>query len=546
MGLEPGDRRRTTEALAALAVLVATLAVFWPALGNGFIDVYDDGPYVLENLVVRQGLTPEGISWALGAVHSNNWHPLTWLAHMLDVQLFGLEPWGHHLGSLLLHAASAALLVFLASSLGLGPWAAVLVGLAFGVHPLRVQSVAWVAERKDVLSGFLGLLTLLAWVRWLHRPRWPTLAGALAAFALGLLAKPMLVSLPGVMLLLAWWPLGHTGLVASWREERKRLLLALLPFLALALAVSIVTLVAQTASGAIATAEQLPIGLRLANAALAVWAYLGKFAWPAGLAVFYPHPGASISTGAAAAAGAAIAVTSMAAVAWARQAPYLLVGWGWYLGMLLPVLGVVQAGRQSMADRYTYLPAIGILLALAWAAEDLARRLSRPGLARAMGAAAAVAVCAWAVAARAEIGWWRDSRTLFTRAREVTGPNAVAANALGVLEAREGRIGEALALYQEAVAADPAFAVARQNLAGILMALGREGEALPHAAAAVQLDGRNPRSHFLLGAALEARGLLPEAAAAYEAAIAIDPRYEKPRQRLGAVRAEIQRRAGAP
>jgi tetratricopeptide (TPR) repeat protein len=527
-------------AAAALAAVLVTLAVFAPAVGNGFIDLYDDGPYLLDNAVVKRGLTLEGIGWAFTRAHSNNWHPLTWMSHMLDVELFGLDPRGHHLGNVLLHAANAGLVVLLLVSLGLGPVTAALAGLAFGVHPLRVQSVAWVAERKDVLSALFGLLTLLAYLRWARRPTKGGYLAALGLFVLGLLSKPMLVTLPAVMLLLDWWPLDRLGTRAAGEGGWRRVVVEKLPFFGLATLAVIPTLLAQRA--ATAQGGRWPIGIRLGNAAVSAVSYLGKLAWPRDLAVFYPHPGEGLSTVAAVAAAAALAVITVAAILFARRAAWLLMGWLWYLGMLLPVSGILQAGAQGMADRYTYLPAIGLLLVLAAGAEALLRRVPARQLRFALGGAALLAVAALALATRAEVEVWRDSRTLFRRAYAVTGPNAVAANALGILAAREGRLDEALRLYQEAVAADPDFAVARQNLAAILLATGRGAEALPHAAAAVRLDPRNPQSRYVLGGALESRGLLPEAASEYEAALALAPGYERARQRLAVVRAALEQR----
>jgi tetratricopeptide (TPR) repeat protein len=539
--MDPVPRRR--EALAGAGVLAAvTAAVFWPSLKNGFIELYDDGPYVLANAVVRRGLDWQGVRWALTAVHSHNWHPLTWVSHMADVQLFGLDPWGHHLTSVLLHALNAALVGLLLAGLGMRPAGALLAGALFALHPLRVQSVAWVSERKDVLAAFFGLAAALLYVRAIRRDSRPAYLASLVLFALGLLSKPMLVTLPAVLILLDAWPLSRAGLDPQgegsgrpWRWGRA--LVQKIPYALMSLGVAWIAVRAQGGTGAIAPAEDLPWAARTGNAAVSVFAYLLKTVWPSGLSVFYPHPGDSLSGWAVAAAVVGLAgLTAGAIGAWPR-APWLLVGWLWWLVTLLPVLGILQVGRQAMADRYTYLPSVGLLIAAAFSVQALAGGARRRWPAWALASATAAAVAALALTTRHNLALWRDSGTLFRHAMAVTERNAVAANALGVLEAREGHLDAALRLYRRAVEFDPRFAAARQNLAGLLYALGRDAEGWGHAVEAARLDPRNPQARFVLGLALEARGLPAEAAAEYEAALALRPDYENARVRLEALKA---------
>ena len=530
---------RATYGVAAL-LFFATLSVFTPALGNGFIDVYDDGPYVLGNEMVRRGLTPSGVAWAFRSFELHNWHPLTWLSHMADVDLFGIAPAGHHLTSVLLHSANAALAVLLFASLGAGPALAGILAALFALHPLRVQSVAWVAERKDVLAAFFGLLALLAYLRHARRGGAGALALALFAFALGLLSKPSLVPLPIVLLLLDYWPLGRLG-----PRERRGAIREKIPFALLSAASAAVTLAAQWSTGAVVAGSEIPFAIRLGNAAVSVWAYLAKLVWPAGLAVYYPHPGSSLSVPLAVAAGVALVGATSGVLAASRRAPWLAVGWLWYLALLLPVLGVVQVGRQAMADRYTYLPTLGILLAAGFTAAEVARRA--PALASwALSGAGVAAAALLAVATRGEIRMWKDSATLFGRAMAVTERNSVAANALGVLEAREGRVITAVALYEQAVSFDPRSGTAQQNLAAALLALDRDVEAWPHALEAVQLEPRNPQARLVLGMALESVGRAAEAESEYQAALAIEPRYGEALRRLERLRSAPPGAAPAP
>ena len=520
--MRPDRRRRAAAALGA-AILLLAAAALAPVLEAGFI-VIDDDQYVVENPPVQRGLTAEGLAWAFTSFHSSNWHPLTWVSHMADVELFGLKPAGHHLTNLLLHGANALLLLALLAELTGALLPSALVAALFAVHPLHVQSVAWVAERKDVLAGLFWLLTSLAYVRHVRRPSAATRALVIGLFALGLMAKPMLVTLPAVLLLLDAWPLGRL------REgTRGRDALALLrekaPLFALAAASSLVTFAAQQSAASVVAFERLPLGLRLANASLSCLRYLGKALWPRDLAVFYPYPAGAAVPWLGAAAWLVLAALTAAAVAVRRSRPELLAGWLWYLVSLLPVIGLVQVGAQGMADRYTYLPLIGPFVAVAWAARAaVARRAALSPRAAAAAALLVVALVAGLAArARREAGYWRDSLTLLDRATEVVGENFAVLSFKGVALARAGRLAEALPTLERALQLNPETAVTRYNLASVLAIAGRTGEAASLYRGILAADPREGGAAVALGSLLLGEGDLPAAVHLFEQALGVDP-----------------------
>ena len=545
-----------------LGLCLLTLSVYLPVLRHDFVN-FDDNVYVTNSPHVQAGLTWDNLLWAWQANVGSNWHPLTLLSHMLDCQLYGLNPKGHHLTSLLLHLAGVWVLFEVLRRMTGAPWRSAAVAALFAVHPLHVESVAWIAERKDVLSGLFFGLTLGAWLRWTRRPTSGRYAVVLLAFALGLLAKPMLVTLPCVLLLLDVWPLGRLPLGAeiSWGEARAalpRLLLEKLPLFALAAAACAVTLFSQ--QGSLAQLAAVPLGRRLGNALISYAVYLGKTFWPAKLAVFYPLPYGIPPWQAIAAAALLAAITALAL--WrVRRSPWLAVGWLWFVGMLVPVIGLVQVGRQAMADRYTYLPSIGLFLALVWGTPETPETPEITARARlpraALPAAGAVALAALAVAARAQVDVWQDSTSLFRHAIAVTDGNYLAHLNLGVGLSHQGRTAEALAEYrralalqpnmveaqaalgsllrrlkrpaealphlQRAVALRPDSAGIRLTLASALTDLGRDGEAIPQLRRALALNPRSAEAHYGLGTLLQKRGEAGEALAHYQAALAIDP-----------------------
>ncbi len=466
------SRRRTaTAAVIALALAALVAAVYAPVRHFDFVQL-DDPAYVTENPRVLRGLTLDGAAWALTTGHAANWHPVTWLSHMLDVELFGVAAGPHHLTNLLLHAANTLLLFGLLLRMTGALWRSAFVAALFGIHPLHVESVAWVAERKDVLSTLFWLLTTWAYVAYV-RARAPrrTVAYVLALllFAVGLMAKPMLVTLPFTLLLLDWWPLGRWDAATPPRSSLWPLVREKIPFFALAAASSVATFVVQQRGGAVSAVGSEPSALRLQNALVSAVAYLRDMVWPAGLTMIYPFP-SSIPAWHVAAACLVVGGVSFAAWRLARSHPFLAVGWLWYLGTLVPVLGLVRVGLQARADRYTYVPLIGVFIALAWGGAALAGRVrlrlpGRPALqSAALAVLAAAVVLALALAARQQVGYWKDNVTLWTRATVLTlhMDEYEAHMSLGATLADQGRTDEALRHFAEAVRLRPDSAEARR------------------------------------------------------------------------------------
>jgi protein O-mannosyl-transferase len=516
--------RRTADALDALiagVLVVATLAVYAPVRHHAFVN-YDDPEYVTENPLVRSGLTAAGVRWALTGIHHATWHPLTTLSHLLDVELFGLDAGAHLTVNVTLHALAAVALFAVWRTMTGARWASAWVAGVFALHPLHVESVGWVSERKDVLSGLFWMLTLGCWIRYVRRPSRARSVAVATVFALGLAAKPMLVTLPFVLLLLDVWPLGRTATVPL----RTRLV-EKLPLLALAVADGVVTLLTQTRVGAVATLAAVPLGDRVANALLAYVRYLRKAVWPSDLAVFYPIDTTFPLARVAAAAALLAAITALAVRARARR-PYLLVGWLWYLGTLVPVLGIIRQGEQAMADRFTYLPLIGVTVMVAWTAADVLGARGRTLLALA-GAATLVAA---ALVTVAQVAVWRDSVTLFRHALAVTRDNYVAhTNLAAALDATDPD--EAARHYAEAIRLKPTYAKAQLNYGVALARRGEVDAAEAHYAEALRLDPGSAMAEYDWGKLRAERGDLDAAIGHYERALALDPRYAKAYNNLG-------------
>ncbi|MBI5071133.1 MAG: tetratricopeptide repeat protein [Deltaproteobacteria bacterium] len=514
--------RRPLVIAAGLAALLA--AVYAQVGGFAFVNV-DDQQYVTQNRHVLRGLGWDGVAWALGSLHAANWHPLTWLSHLLDVSLFGAWAGGHHLVSAALHLASTLLLFHLLHRTTGAAGRSALAAALFGLHPLRAESVAWVSERKDVLSTLLLLLLLVAWVRYAEGRRRGWYLAALGLLALGLMAKPMLVTAPALLLLLDAWPLGRTAPPeAGGRRPLVRLALEKIPFAALAAASAAVTLYAQARGQAVNALAEVSLGQRVANALASTVRYLGDTLWPSGLAYFYPHPVlAHGGTPAWQAVLSAALLLALTAAAWrlrARQ-PWLLWGWVWFLVTLLPVIGLLQVGVQARADRYTYVPHLGLVPALVWGAAAAAERLRLP---RALAAAGAVAVVlALAVASWQQVGTWRDSVTLHQRALAVTERNWNAWVGLGDAYQGQGRLEEAVACDLEAIRLYPGLAQAWNDMGVAQARLGRPQEALASFQRATRLQPASGDAWVNLGTAYGAAGRLPEAAAALQEAVRLRP-----------------------
>lgn len=522
----PNDGRPTGIDVAVAAVLVlVTVVLYAPVRTHEFLN-YDDNEYVTEHPHVPNGLTWAGVRWALTGVHQATWHPLTSLSHLVDVELFGLDAGAHLLENVALHALATAVLFLVLAAMTGARWPSAWVAAVFAWHPLHVESVAWVSERKDVLSGLCWMLTLAAHLRFARRPTWGRWAAVVAVFTAGLLAKPMLVTLPFVLLLLDWWPLGRlrdrATAIALVREK--------LPLFALAAVVSVLTVAAQRSAGALAaTLASTPLVYRLGNAAISYATYLWKTVWPTGLAVFYPAP-ANLSAWHALGATLVLVAISVGVALAGRRRPFLAVGWLWYLGTLVPVIGLVRQGDQAMADRFTYLPAIGLYVMVAWGVLSIPG-VRRGGRALAAGAVATLALCVAVTAA--QIPHWRNSLTLFSHAVAVTRDNHVAHSNLGIALAERGRHDEAMEHYARAVAIAPGYAKAHLNLGRAFARAGRASESEAEYAEAVRLDPGSATAAYNLGLARAERGALDEAIAEYRRALAIDPRYAKAANNLG-------------
>lgn len=503
-------------------LVLLTLAAFLPVFRNGFVN-YDDPDYVLANSMVRDGLTWSGVREAFTTGRAANWHPLTWLSHMTDVSLFGLDPKGHHATSLLIHCANTLLLFFLFRRMTGETGRSGFVAALFAVHPAHVESVAWVAERKDVLALLFWLLTTIAWIAWVRRKGGSRYALVLALFAAGLMSKPMLVSLPLTLLLLDDWPLSRSG-----AERPARLLVEKVPLFLLAAASSVVTVIVQSAGGAVRTSEfSLPV--RVANALVAIVRYLRMMVWPQ-LAVFYPYDRNALSPLKVAGAAALLAGISAAAIALRRRAPYLFFGWFWFLVTLLPVLGLVQVGKQALADRYTYVPYVGLFVAIAWGVPALVAgwRPRRVVLA----AAATVVVLALAAATSARVAVWRDSETLFLDAIEKTDGNYLAHINLGNHYIEMNRVSEALSHFQEAERIRPDEPEVHVGLGYAYILEARVEDAARSFERVLELQPRHGVALNNLARIRFLEGEIPEALRLYRATVAARPDWAEGRRRL--------------
>jgi tetratricopeptide (TPR) repeat protein len=494
--------------------------VVWPK-SYGFVN-YDDDMYVTDNQAVQAGLSFKGVQWAFTQRHGGNWHPLTSLSHMLDCQLYGLWAGGHHLTNVLLHAATAVLLFLVLLRMTGRLWPAAFVAAMFALHPLRVESVVWISERKDVLSGLLFMLTLAAYARFADGPfRVGRYLLVMACLALGLMAKPILVTVPFLLLLLDYWPLGRLANGdKSYSKTIGRLLLEKVPLLVLSGLSCQATLWAQQRAIA-ENVNSLSVPWRIANALVAYAQYLGQTFWPANMALLYPHPETSLPMWKLAVAVALLAAISVAVLWWWRKRPYLLVGWGWYLGMLVPVIGLIQVGSQAMADRYTYLPQIGIWIAIAWTAADWAAHWAPAR--RLCWAAGLAAVLAAAIGSVVQTGYWRNSEALWTHTLACTSRNFYAHNNLGETIRESGRIEEALVHYQESVDINPNYVQGHSNLGSALRQTHHMKEALEHFQTALRIDPQFARARNNLANALAELGRTDEALFEYQRALETNP-----------------------
>jgi tetratricopeptide (TPR) repeat protein len=522
---------------------VATLFLFWPVQNSEFINL-DDDIYVYDNPQVKAGLSLNGVIWAFTTMHMGNWHPLTWLSHMLDCELYGLNPGPHHVTSLLFHIANTLLLFWVLRRMTGRLWPSSFVAALFALHPLHVESVAWVAERKDVLSTFFWMLTLWAYLHYVEEPGFTRYLLAILFFALGLLSKPMLVTLPFVLLLLDYWPLGRfsfgQGGVYSSNPNPSpsrhqgsfplHLVLEKVPFFSLAAVSSVITFVAQRSAEAVQNLEWFSLEARIGNALVSYIVYIGKMIWPHPLAVLYPLPDILLMWPAAG-AGLLLVCGSILVVRASRKYPYLLVGWLWYLGTLVPVIGLVQVGEQALADRYTYVPLIGLFIMIAWGLADILAgwRYRKTTLV----ISAVLLLSVFMVITSLQIKKWRNAVALFTHTLKVTTGNYLIYNNLGVALDNLGKTQEAIAYYTEALRINPQHAHAHYNLGSALTSLGKNQEALAHYTEALRIKPNYAAAHNNLGVILADLGKTQEAIAHYTEALRIDPHHADAHYNLG-------------
>jgi protein O-mannosyl-transferase len=518
--------------LICVALAAATVAAFWPVTNAQFINL-DDPNYITDNLRVQRGLTLENVKWAFTTFHGSLWHPLTWLSIMLDCELFGVNAGPMHSVNLAFHAASAVMLFLMLNRFTGALWPSAIVAALFALHPLRVESVAWITERKDVLSTFFGILTIWSFGQYVLRRCAGWYMASLLFFAFGLMSKAMLVTLPFVLLLVDFWPLRRIDLEAPPRwKYLSRLVFEKLPFFALA-AVSIsLTLLAPSKEEAIVSFVHLPLSERMENAIVACMRYLGKTFWPTDLAVYYPHP-LEWPAVVVATATALIFIVSALAVGSFRRFPWFFVGWFWFLGTLTPVLGIVQVGSQAMADRFTYVPSIGLLLAIVWMVRELV--LHRLTLRLTSLAAAGAIIGACALLTHRQAGYWKNSETLLGHAARITPPSTLLLNSTGDALLDHGQIDEALQKFRAALKLDPEDSLAWGNIANIHFRKGELDQAIENYQQGLRFNPKNVGLHYNLALVLAAKGQFVEAMHHHEQALALDPFYANARFGLGNV-----------
>jgi protein O-mannosyl-transferase len=542
------------QSLGVCAILaVAVLAVYWPVRNHDFVK-YDDDAYVTDNRNVQSGLNARSLRWAFTSGHASNWHPVTWLSHMVDCEIFGLNPRGPHLVNLLLHTANTLLLFIVLKRMTGRMWPSALVAALFGLHPLHVESVAWVAERKDVLSTLFWMLTMLAYAWYAEKPKIVRYLPVLLAFMLGLMAKPMLVTLPFVLLLLDYWPLERMRLAGADREslplqERgggiaarpslRRLLLEKVPLLALAIASSIVTFVVQRQGGAVMKVEMIDLRSRIGNAIVAYVGYIEKMFWPGKLAVLYLHSGGDLSKIKILACGLSLFAISLCLLWAALRRKYLAVGWLWYLGTLVPVIGLVQVGVQSMADRYTYVPLIGLFIVVTWGVADLLAGWPRQR--SALIVLATAILVALAARTSAQLKHWQNSLTLFDHAIAVTTDNYVMLNNYANVLLTSGRPDEAVAQFNRSLQIRPGNAGTHNDLANAYNKLGRIDTAIEEYRKASSLDPNSAQIHYNLALALSKRSRTEEAIREYREVVRLRPDHVDALVNLGSAYSELGR-----
>jgi len=540
-----GLHDRHPERLVSLLLIVITLIAFWPVSHYEFVN-YDDRTYVSENPHLRDGLTWKAVQWALSTGMATNYHeelwiPVTYLSHLVTIELFGLDPAWHHGVNVGLHVFNTVLLFLLLRRMTGKLWPSACVAALFAVHPLHVESVAWVVERKDVLSALFLMLTLLAYVRYAEQPTRPRYLAVAAALALGLMSKPMLVTVPFLLILLDYWPLNrlrvggsnrHDGMTTAWKLVWEKI-----PLFGLVAVFSALTYFLKGEGMATRSMEWFPLRVRAGNALVSYVDYIEKMIWPFGLAVFYPHPGQTLPVWRVVGAVVLLVLVSIVVFRMSRRRPYLVVGWLWYLITLLPVIGFVQIGGQAMADRFTYVPLIGLFIMMSWGIDDLT--VWWPARRAVLATSAGALLLVLLVLTRAQLSYWRNSLTLFEHALRVTANNYVAHNNLGIALYDQGRVEEAMAHYAEALRIQPNFSLAHCNLADALAKLGRFDEAKDEYARTLAINPADVRAHVNLGVVFAEQGKYREAVPHYRRALTLEPDNADAHNNLGVALEEL-------
>jgi len=561
-----------------LALTLATAAVFYQVCTHDFVN-YDDPEYVYENPNIQAGITPKTIKWAFTTGYFSYWHPLTWLSHMLDWQLFGPNPAGHHLTNLILHIANTLLLFIVLKQMTHTLWPSAFVAALFALHPLHVESVAWVAERKDVLGTLFWILTMWAYARFVSRQKITRYLLVVVFLALGLMAKPMLVTLPFVLLLLDYWPLDRLGPTVNPKRQKtgakyslSHLLIEKVPLFAMVLTSCVVTFINQKKVGAIHT-EEISFPIRLANASISYLQYINKMIWPARLAFFYQHPGQNLSILYAVISAVLLLAVTILIFRFAKERRYLATGWFWYLGTLVPVIGLVQVGEQALADRYTYITLTGLFIIVAWGIPELLAKL--PYRKIVLRTSSLIVLSVLAAVTFLQLRYWKDTITLCQHALKVTENNyiahcnitqplieqnrieeaiwhssealrikpnyAEAMNSLGVALRQQGRFDAAIALYTRALEIMPKRADIRLNLGSALINIGQLAKAVKEFEKVLLIEPDNALAHNDLAVVLARQGKFDEAIQHLEYAVRLDPDYTTARNNLNIVLAEKQK-----
>lgn len=513
-----------------LILILSTIIAYWGVSNNDFIS-YDDHDYISENTHVQQGLNAENIVWAFTTGSQGNWHPLTWISHMADCQLFGTNATWHHLHNLLLHLVNVLLLFELMRRMTGAVWRSAFVAAAFALHPMHVETVAWVAERKDVLSTLFWLLTTAAYLKYVKRPRASTYLPVMILLALGLMAKPMLVTLPLTLLLLDYWPLERMktrktdtrGKAKLKQLPLKTLIAEKIPLLIISLISCVITYVVQHKGGAMLLAEKgvAPLNIRFANTFVSYIAYIVKLFCPVKLAVLYPFPSEGLAPYKPIAACVILILITIVVIRTASRKPYLLTGWFWYVITLVPVIGIIHVGFQAYADRYTYLPYTGLFIIIAWAATDMFGRMKHAkGI---LSGLAVVLFAAMIMITRCQVEHWKDSKTLFQNTLNVTQKNYIIHHNMGIEFAAEGESDQAIEHYRKALQANPTYVKPLNNLGNEYKSLGRLDEAVDYYLQAIEIDPTYAKAHYNLGIVQGMLGRTDEAIISYRRVLQIHP-----------------------